>query len=523
MGTGKSTVGPLLAKRIGVPFVDADEVIAARFNLPVAEVFARHGEPAFRAAEREVCLELSQVEAVVAVGGGAVADPAERAALARRAMLVCLHADDATLAARLRGSTDRPLVAAGRWRDLLAERQASYDAIGLRADSSGRAPADVADAVAALLESPDGRAHRRAVHAPDGEYGVLVGPGLLGAAGRLMREHGLPSGRVVVVTDPTVGALHARPLLDGLAAAGRDARIVEVPVGEAAKSVGALEALYGELVGHGVDRGSVVIGLGGGAVGDLAGFAAATYLRGVPYVAAPTTLLAMVDASVGGKTGVNLPHGKNLVGTFTSPRLIVADVRTLATLPPAEWRAGLAEVVKHALIADPGLLERLEEDPRARPPGTGDDELADIASLVARSATVKIDVVAADFRERGPRESLNLGHTFAHAFEHASGWRVRHGDAVAVGLVAASRTSEAMGLSVAGLADRVASLLGSLGLPTRLELDPDRVLAAMSQDKKRRDGRVRLVLLERPGSVLVRPAPEEPLLRQVLGSVLGRG
>jgi shikimate kinase / 3-dehydroquinate synthase len=523
MGTGKSTVGPLLAERLGRPFIDADHVVAARVGLPVAEIFARRGEAAFRAAEREVCRELAEVEAVVAVGGGATVHPADRAALARRAMLVCLEADPATLEARLAGSTGRPLADDGGWRELLAQREPSYRAIGTRVDTVDRRPDEVADAVAARLLAPDAGARRRPVSAPDDEYGLLIGPGLLTAAGRVLREHEVPPGRALVVTDATVAGLHAPSLLASLGAEGWDARVVEVARGEAAKSLAVLEELYDALVDHGVDRDGVVLGLGGGAVGDLAGFAAATYLRGVAYVAVPTTLLAMVDASLGGKTGVNLPRGKNLVGSFTSPRLVLADVATLSTLPPAEWRAGLAEVVKHALIGDPGLLEGLEASPPAGPPGPAGREMEGAAGLVERAAAVKIGVVAEDFRERGRREQLNLGHTFAHGFERASGWRVRHGDAVAVGLVAACRAASAMGLAAPELAARVESLLRSVELPVRLDLDVDEVLAAMAHDKKRRGGRLRLVLPERPGSVVVRPAPEPAVLRRVLDSVLGDG
>jgi shikimate kinase / 3-dehydroquinate synthase len=523
MGTGKTTVGPMVAERLGYPFLDADDVIAQQQGIPVPAIFARHGEAAFRAAEREVCRRLADEQAVVAVGGGAVADPADRAALARRATLVCLDADEHTLATRLADSTDRPLATDGGWREIRDARRSSYEAIALRVDTAGRDPGDVAAAVLAALDDPVAAARRHPVAAPDGEYGVLTGPGLLGVAARLLREHDIPEGRTVVVTDAGVSALYGRALLEDLDAGGRDAVLVAVPSGEAAKSLSVLEGVYDALSSHGVDRAGVVVGLGGGSVGDVAGFAAATYLRGVAYVGMPTTLLAMVDAAVGGKTGVNLPRGKNLVGSFTSPRLVLADVATLATLPAEEWRAGLAEVVKHALIGDPGLLDLLEADPPRDMPATDPGALEAVAALVARAAAVKIAAVTEDFRERGRREQLNLGHTFAHGFEHASGWSVRHGDAVAVGLVAACRAGEAVGACSPELTARVEALLQTLGLPGRLDLDADAVLAAMAQDKKRRDGLLRLVVPERPGSVVVVPAPGAAALRRVLDSVLGRG
>jgi shikimate kinase / 3-dehydroquinate synthase len=520
MATGKTTVGRILAGRLATSFADADAAIEERFGVPISEVFARQGEVAFREVERRVCRELADAGGVVAVGGGAVVDPEDRAALARRATLVCLDADPATLAPRLGGRTGRPLADDGGWRALLARRSPAYDDVALHVATDGLTPEAVTDRVQERLAEPEAVAHRMPVPAPDGEYGLLVGPGLLTGAGALLREHGLAPGRALIVTDAVVSAHHAPPLLESLAAAGWEVAVVHVPPGEPAKSLPELGRLYDACAAHQLGRDGLVLGLGGGAVGDLAGFAAATWLRGVAYVALPTTLLAMVDAAIGGKTGVNLGAGKNLAGTFTSPRLVLADVATLTTLPAAEWRAGLAEVVKHALIAGGDLLERLESDPPATPPVGVAEDLAD---LVARAASVKVGVVAEDFRERGRREVLNLGHTFAHAFEHASRWRVRHGEAVSVGLVAACVAAAEMGLAEPALTGRVESLLRALGLPLRLDLDPDPVLAAMAHDKKRRAGRLRLVLPERPGSVVVRTAPEEAVLRRVLGHVLREG
>ncbi len=523
MATGKTRVGPLLAERWGTTFVDADQAIEERLGMSVSRIFATVGEDAFRSVERQVCQELAEGDGVVAVGGGAVVEPDDLAVLARRATVVCLEADEETLAHRLEGETGRPLADDGGWRELLGSRRDAYRSVAIRVDTSSRAPEDVADEIMARLRSPLGQARRRPVPAPDGEYGLLVGSGLLPEAGATLREHSLPAGRAagraVVVTDDSLLELHAPALLDSLRSAGWEPVVVRVPVGEAAKSLSELARLYHALAEHYVARDGLVLGLGGGAVGDLAGFAASTYLRGVAYVAVPTTLLAMVDAAIGGKTAVNLPQGKNLVGTFTSPRLVLSDVATLTTLPAAEWRAGMAEVVKHALIAGGELLDRLEAEPPSRPPSPT-DQLDQTVALVDRAAAVKVGVVAGDFREQGRREVLNLGHTFAHGFERASGWTVRHGEAVAVGLVAACRTAAELGLAEPGLADRIQSLLSALGLPVALDLDPDEVLAGMAHDKKRRGGRLRLVLPERPGSVVVRDAPDRRTLLRVLEGVL---
>ncbi|HRA19307.1 MAG TPA: 3-dehydroquinate synthase family protein, partial [Anaerolineae bacterium] len=280
-----------------------------------------------------------------------------------------------------------------------------------------------------------------------------------------------------------------------LAVAGLDARLVAVKPGEGSKSPATLGRLYRRFLAAGLDREGVVLALGGGVVGDLAGYAAGTWLRGVTLVQAPTSLLAMVDSAIGGKTGINLPAGKNLVGAFKQPALVVADLSCLATLPREILTAGLAEVVKAGIIADAGLLDLLA----AGIPPVGD--VGAWAQLVLRAARVKARIVARDPGERGQRRiHLNLGHTFAHGLEQASGFRLAHGQAVALGLVAAARLAERLGLlQDAGLPDRLIRLQRALGLPTclrdiGLSLDKAAILAAMGRDKKASQGRLRLVL-----------------------------
>ncbi len=321
-------------------------------------------------------------------------------------------------------------------------------------------------------------------------YTVTVGAGLL--------ESGLPAyiaernfSRVAVVTNDTIAPLYGQALAERLPRAF----LVRVPDGEQYKTLATVQRIYDALLAGGMDRGGVVVALGGGVVGDMAGFAAATFMRGVALVQAPTSLLAMVDASIGGKVGVDLPQGKNLVGAFKDPLAVFADTDTLATLPSVEFRCGLAEVVKSALVGDEALWEHLRTH-GAQP----------LQTLIARAADVKRRVVEEDRLERGVRAYLNLGHTFAHALEQRSRYAWKHGEAVAVGLVAAARLSERLGLCAAGLAARVEALLGALGLPTRYRrFAPAALWEAMRHDKKWQGGTARFVLLEAVGRPRIVP------------------
>lgn len=316
------------------------------------------------------------------------------------------------------------------------------------------------------------------------EYPVFVGPGALSAALPAFVARGAFS-RVAIITNTRLAPLYGVTLADRLP----DACLITVPDGEQYKNLHTLARLYRELLAAGVDRSGLVIALGGGVIGDMAGFAAATFMRGIALVQAPTSLLAMVDASIGGKVGVDLPQGKNLAGAFKDPLAVFADTDALKTLPAVERRCGLAEVVKSALIADPALLDELSGDPL--PP---DEE------IIARTAQVKIALVNQDRTEQSVRAFLNLGHTFAHAIEQVSGYAWKHGEAVAVGLAGAARLSERLGLAAPGLSEQVENALHRLELPTRhRELDPADLWAAMAHDKKWRGGAATFVLLEGVG------------------------
>ncbi len=506
MGTGKSTVARYVAERVQRPFVDMDQVIEARTGQSIRSLFAERGEPAFRALEADLVQELAAQEGlVVATGGGTLVDPTNRAALAGRSVVICLQADVTELRRRLAGSSDgiRPLLlgddAALRIERLLAARQTAYAAIPLQLDTTGLAPDAVGDRVLGMAH---GWIEREVFVLPvpisGASYPIIMGEGVLGQLGHLLASRA-GSRQVAVVTNDGLADLHGQHVLTILHDAGLQPVLIQIPEGEQHKTLDTVRHLYEQFLYAGLDRHSVVVALGGGVVGDVAGFAAATYLRGVPLVQVPTSLLAMVDASVGGKVGVDLAGqggGKNLVGAFKQPEFVLTDPELLETLPGPEFRAGLAEVVKHGIIAAPDLFASLETyGPRS------------LATLLDDAVRVKVDIVQADPFERGVRAHLNLGHTFGHAIEFVSGFRVRHGEAVAIGLVAASYLATELGVADDEVLARVETLLTRLGLPTRLPDHPamtvDALMAAMGSDKKRRDGRLRFVLPRAIGDVTV--------------------
>ncbi|WP_420643378.1 3-dehydroquinate synthase [Candidatus Leptofilum sp.] len=326
---------------------------------------------------------------------------------------------------------------------------------------------------------------------PTGQYDVLVGTDLLSNLPELADIRG----PIALITDSHVGPLHAHRL-------GEVACTVTIPAGEQHKTLTTVATIYDQLLAAGIDRQATVVALGGGVVGDVAGFVAATYLRGVDFVQCPTSLLAMVDASVGGKTGLDLPQGKNLVGAFKQPTAVLADVSTLHTLPPEEFAAGMAEVVKHSLISNPELFGRLETRDWKL---TAQSSISNLQSLVATAIEVKRDVVQEDPFEQGRRATLNLGHTFGHAIEQVSGYRVRHGEGVAMGLVAAASLSARLAHCDLALQGRIESALQAQGLPTRIpaEFEANAIYQAMFSDKKKAAGKLRFILLRDVGNVFM--------------------
>ena len=511
MGTGKTTVGQLVAARLGMPFVDTDALIEAEEGMTVPGIFASKGEPHFRALEREVCMRVAhQAGKVVTIGGGALLDYDIHAALERNGILVLLTCEIDALLGRLKTSAlrgERPLLD-GDFRqkvnELLAARKPIYERVTLRVDTTHLTPAQAATEVMELYElellplsQRRGAAREVIVRLPEQAYPLRIGHDLLGNIHAPARNEKLGR-KVVVATDSNVAALYGDKVLNALKA-DFDAHLVQMPAGEAHKTLSSVNLFIEGFLDAGLDRSGWVLALGGGVVGDTAGFAASIYMRGVTLVQAPTTLLAMADASIGGKVGVDHPRGKNLLGAFKQPRMILADLDTLATLPGEQIACGMAEIIKAGIIADPTLFALIEETP----PG----EL-DYSQALLRAITVKRDIVERDPFEAGDRALLNLGHTFGHAFEKCSNYARPHGYAVAQGMVVAARLANLLGMCEPLLEWRVRNALEKWALPTRWgppdlvgSEAADRVWQAMQVDKKRRDGALALVLPEAIGKV----------------------
>ncbi|MGH2664118.1 MAG: bifunctional shikimate kinase/3-dehydroquinate synthase [Actinomycetota bacterium] len=497
MGTGKTTAGRRAAELLELPFFDLDEVVQERAGMPIDTLIFRRGETAFRSLERAVVADAARLSgALVATGGGAPTDRGSFAALADDAETAVLVADPAALRDRLGAGDGRPLLGpnpGARIDALLAERADAYRAAGHAVETSNRSLEAVAAELVERYRRRRGSGPARIfLETPGGSSEVVVGAGVLATVGRRTTSLVLDARRAAVVADPAVIAA-AEAVTDALSAAGLHVLRIEVPSGEPAKSVEVVSGLWSSFRESGLDPGDVVVAVGGGATLDAAGFAAATYTRGVALVNVPTTLLAMADAAIGGKVAIDHAGAKNTVGAFHHPRLVIADPDLLATLAPV-LAGGMAEVVKAAVLASPLVLEHLERDPDA---GHG--------WIVEQAVRIKAAYVAADPFDRGLRWSLNLGHTFGHAIEAASGYRVSHGDAVAAGLVAAARLGATLGTTDPNLAERLAVLVERFGLPSTPPdgLDREDLLRAMAADKKRRGGRAAFVVPAPGGAELV--------------------
>jgi 3-dehydroquinate synthase len=511
MGAGKSTVGRLLAEHLGCDFADSDELIEARTGASVQDIFDHAGEEGFRALERDVVAEALMGSGVLALGGGALGDGATRAAIAE-ARVVYLEVSLEEALRRLDGDRSRPLLQADPPR-LHQARAGTYAAAAdLVVVTDGKKPEEIADEISAKLEqehTETRRPSRFEVSVPPQGYDVVVGRGLLATIDELLPE--LPgAAQALVVSHPALAHI-AAPVATALERAGLETGRTEVPQGESSKSLAETEHLYGVLAEAGMHRNDLLVSVGGGVLSDLCGFAAATYHRGMPVVHVPTTLLAQVDAAIGGKTGVNTSYGKNLVGAIHQPVAVVCDLDALAGLPQEELVSGLAEVCKYGFIAAPDLLELLER--RAGDLLRRDADL--LEDVVAACVAIKTAVVSRDERERGERAHLNYGHTFGHAIEHLGGRR--HGEAISVGMMCAAYLAAELGLLDEDAVALHHRLLNAFGLPVSARLSIDELEAVWLHDKKFK-GEVRFVLLEalgkpRAGVAAPRPALERALAR----------
>lgn len=522
MGTGKTSVGRIFAERTGCRFVDTDELIVEKTGLSISEIFSLEGEAAFRQLEASVAQELAGSQnLVISTGGRLMLDPLNALLLERNGIVICLSARPEDILARLDDDMiRRPLLdvpdPTERIRQLLDEREAAYSQFH-RLDTTGKDINQVAHSVLELVDQlvresewPGDLVSRLKVRHPSGSYQISVGRDLL-----TRFEQFCPlSGPAAVITDSNVGPLHAHKI-DGL----ERATTIEIQAGETHKNLETVRQIYPRLIEAGLDRQGAIVALGGGVIGDISGFVASSYMRGINFVQCPTTLLSMVDASVGGKTGVDLPEGKNLVGAFKQPLAALADLDTLDTLPEADFAAGMAEVVKHGLIASPRLLGRISSWQQSN--NSARDE--DLQALIVEAIMIKRDVVEADPFEAGRRKVLNLGHTLGHAIEHVSGYRIRHGEAVAIGLVGAIRLSIALGYCRPGLDWQMEELLQSLNLPTRFPADLSlaAIKTVMGRDKKKSGDKLQFILIRDVGDVFITDDVPEALVLQTLKELRG--
>ena len=544
MGCGKSSIGKRLAFKLGLPFVDADDEIERAAAKTINDIFTDHGEAQFRDGERKVIARLLRSgPQVLATGGGAYMHPETRRCVRENGISIWLRADLPVLMRRVMKRDTRPLLREGNpeatMRKLIETRYPVYAEADMTVESREE-PHDVIVAeILNRLAAPStvqtktshgtgqGAAPSRSVSVELGDrtYDVLIASGLVRDAGALIKAR-LGAVKCGVVTDENVARHHLAALEESLKSEGLLAGSIVMKPGEATKSFRDLAALSERLLELGLERGDLVVPFGGGVIGDLAGFAAGILRRGVRFVQIPTSLLAQVDSSVGGKTGINTPQGKNLVGVFHQPSLVIADTAVLTTLPPRQMRAGYAEVVKYGLLGDAKFFAWLE----ANWQGIFGNNGPALTKAIETSVAAKAAIVARDETETGDRALLNLGHTFGHALEAWTGYsdRLLHGEGVAIGMCMAFRLSEDLGICPRGRADVAARHLKAVGLPTKISdipgnrADANELLKLMGQDKKVRGGKATFILARDIGQAFVSREVMPETVKAFLGREIGR-
>ena len=534
-GSGKTTVGRVVARRLGWRFVDNDEEIVREAGMSIEAIFAEMGESHFRELERQCLTVLCQGDQqVVSTGGGIVTDEANRKLMERNGVIVFLEARPETIYERLAqqgsegdGPVVRPMLTSSdplaRIRALKAERQAGYALAHWTVHTDQLSPEEVAQEAVRGWETLKRHARRTdageddlaaVVRTSSGDYPVWVGWGTMNELGERVKSTITPS-TAYIVGDEGVYR-QARRAQIAMEASGIPTHVFFIPPGERSKTLDTAQQLYAWLAGRKAERGHLVLAVGGGVVGDLAGFVAATYLRGMPFAQVPTSLLAMMDAAVGGKVAVDLPQGKNLVGAFYQPKFVLADVEALQTLPKRELTSGWAEAIKHGLIMDEGLLTTFEE---LRDPILALERDA-ATDVIRRSAAIKARVVSQDEKEtEGIRVLLNYGHTIGHAIEAATGYNsFLHGEAISVGMMGAAYIGQAMGMMSAEDVERQRALLEGFGLPLSYggEVDIAAVREAMQSDKKTSSKAIRWVLLDGISQAVTRSDVPDDIVQETL-------
>jgi len=528
MGVGKSTIGRLLASRLGREFIDTDTRIEELAGKTIPQIFAREGEAHFRELESQLVKELARQEKlVIATGGGMVINPVNAALLRQNGVFVYLVADPAVIYRRVKHKEDRPLLSQAKDRQeqikkLFAARKEIYENLaGFRVDTGQNTPEKAVELIIAYLQDKGElqyfhnnrpRAGRMPtlpledvlVDLGNNSYHIYIGQGILKQLVNYLQKLALEADqKIFLITNPTVKNLYGREIAAAHLTGNYQVIWGEIPDREEAKSLSEAARLYDLAFAHRVERRTPVVALGGGVVGDLAGFVAATYLRGLPFVQIPTTLLAQVDSSIGGKVAVNHPRGKNIIGSFYQPKLVLIDITVLNSLDRRELVAGLAEVIKYGVIADAEFFSWLEEnllkvlalEPQA------------LIHVISTSCRIKAGVVQKDEKEEGLRAILNFGHTIGHALEALTEYRIyRHGEAVAIGMAAAASLAVHTGLLAAGEATRLKKLLEQAGLPTVLpsSISGEDLILAMQRDKKVQAGEIAFVLPVKIGQVEIK-------------------
>jgi shikimate kinase/3-dehydroquinate synthase len=539
MGAGKTTIGRILARKLGMRFIDSDHEIEARTGASIPWIFEIEGEASFRRREADVIRDLtSQQGIVLATGGGAVLSPENRARLKGAGVVVYLRANVNSIMVRTSHDKNRPLLQTAdprkKLEELTAQREPLYREIADLVIDTGRP--NVQSMVQTILAQLDALVQAAPAPAPSPErdtpmtntdtiylnvelgprsYPIAIGAGLLGQPELLARH--VKGRQVAIVSNTTVAPLYLEQVAAPLRAAGHEVIPIVLADGEQYKNWDSLMQVFDALLAHKCDRKTTLVALGGGVIGDLTGYAAASYMRGVPFIQVPTTLLSQVDSSVGGKTGINHPLGKNMIGAFYQPQAVLADTSSLATLPARELSAGLAEVIKHGAIIDAAFFAWIEANIgslMAREP-------AALAYAIQRSCEIKADVVRQDEREGGLRAILNFGHTFGHAIEAGMGYGAwLHGEAVGCGMVMAADLSHRLGLVDAATVARMRALVLAAGLPVRApDLGTARWLELMEVDKKNEGGAIKFILMKPLGSPSITTAPQEQLLATLAACV----
>ena len=547
MGSGKTTVGRALAKKLNKRFVDSDHEIEARTGVSIPVIFEIEGEASFRQREADVIRDLTaQDNIILATGGGAILNPESRRLLEQRGTVIYLRASIHSILQRTRNDKNRPLLRTPdprkKLEELEAQRHPLYQEIAHVVIETGRPnvqhlvqhileklPSHIPDvpqqAVPVMNNSASPKtsaltsnAGIQTLHVNLGErsYPIYIGQHLLNDTSILTQA--IQAKRVVIVTNTVVAPLYLSALQQQLQGIGKTVSAVVLPDGEEHKHWATLMQIFDHLLEQKCDRKTCLIALGGGVIGDMTGFAASAFMRGVPFVQIPTTLLSQVDSSVGGKTGINHPLGKNMIGAFYQPQAVLADTATLNTLPDKELSAGLAEVIKHGAIIDTDFFVWIEKNIqalRAKDP-------AALAYAVARSCEIKADVVRQDEREGGLRAILNFGHTFGHAIESGMGYgNWLHGEAVGCGMVMAADLSCRLGYLDFVSRTRIKQLVEDAGLPvTAPDLGTERWLDLMEVDKKNEGGQIKFILLKPLGSAHITSAPKDKLLETLSHSIL---